>query len=119
VGLHFHGCEFIKLFLPGGIPTVVGLILLPVEVLSYISRIVSLAVRLFANMVAGHCVLQIINIILLGTIYGFYFGAVFFASIALIIFFVMSFLEFSVAFLQAYVFLTLAIIYIESTLNIH
>ncbi|MEM1399049.1 MAG: F0F1 ATP synthase subunit A, partial [Pseudomonadota bacterium] len=60
IGIYLHGFKFLSLFFPHGAPWWTGFILIPVEIVSYLSRPVSLAVRLFANMTVGHVLLKVI-----------------------------------------------------------
>lgn len=115
-GIIKHGFHFLKLFLPDGVPLYVAPLLVPVEIISYLSRPVSLSVRLFANMVAGHVMLKIFA--------GF---AVLLASSAFVPLAVLPVIlnvavnafEVLVAILQAYVFTILTCIYLNDALNLH
>lgn len=110
-GFYKHGWGFLRLFCPKDVPWWVAPILVPIELISYLSRPISLAIRLFANMVAGHSMLKIFTyfVVTLGPL-GFLPGAV---NVALIGF------EFLVAFLQAYVFAMLCCIYLNDALHLH
>eukprot|EP00658_Telonema_sp_P-2_P043111 TRINITY_DN31065_c0_g1_i1.p1 TRINITY_DN31065_c0_g1~~TRINITY_DN31065_c0_g1_i1.p1 ORF type:complete len:164 (-),score=31.06 TRINITY_DN31065_c0_g1_i1:139-630(-) len=59
LGFYKHGLGFLKLFAPSGVPAPLYLLIIPVEVLSYFTRPISLSVRLFANMMAGHIMLKV------------------------------------------------------------
>ncbi len=59
LGLIKHGFHFFTLFMPSGVPMALAPILIPIEILSYLSRPVSLSIRLFANMMAGHTMLKV------------------------------------------------------------
>jgi F-type H+-transporting ATPase subunit a len=107
-----HGKAFLHLFLPEGVPLWVAPILVPVELISYFSRPISLAIRLFANMVAGHSMLKIFAFFTGGM--GVVFGMVPVAINAGLIGF-----EFFVAFLQAYIFTLLISIYLNDALHLH
>ena len=111
IGIFKHGFGFLKLFVPSGVPAVMLLLLVPIEVISYFTRPVSLSVRLFANMMAGHTMLKV---------FGAFVGALGIAGIAPLLFMVpFTGLEFLVAFLQAYVFAILTSIYLNDALHIH
>ena len=56
----YHGTNFIKVLLPEGVPFMIALILIPIELISYFSRVLSLSIRLFANMLSGHTLLKIL-----------------------------------------------------------
>jgi F-type H+-transporting ATPase subunit a len=60
VGIRYHGKNFIKILLPEGVPFMIALILIPIEFISYFSRVLSLSIRLFANMLSGHTLLKIL-----------------------------------------------------------
>lgn len=112
IGLVKHKKEFFAHFFPEGSPLWLAPLLVIIEFISYCVRVVSLSVRLFANMMSGHTLFKILATfgwILLNTK-----GILFFLSIApIVILFLLTGLELGVACLQAYVFTVLTIIYIE------
>ncbi|HTZ79648.1 MAG TPA: F0F1 ATP synthase subunit A [Stellaceae bacterium] len=111
IGIARHGFHFLSLFVPHGVPKVLLLLLVPIEMLSYCIRPFTLSVRLFANMVAGHTMLVIFA--------GFVgsLGVFFFAPIAMDTALVL--LEFLVAALQAYVFTILSCLYLRDAIHLH
>ena len=111
IGLFRHGLHFFSFFAPKGMPLPLQLILIPIEVLSYVIRPMTLSVRLFANMMAGHTMLLIFSgfVVALG-IFGIF-------PLALNIFFIL--LELLVAVLQAYVFTILTCIYLNDAIHLH
>jgi len=110
--------QFFRLFLPATTPLYIAPFLILIEMISYISRIISLAVRLFANMVAGHALLKILSGFAFSLI--FTFGVYsFFGLLTLFIVVLVSFLELLIAFLQAYVFVVLLLIYIHELEVLH
>ena len=112
IGILKHGVKFLKFFVPSGVPIALLPILIPIEIISYLVRPVSLSLRLFANMMAGHTMLKVFGgfVISLGLLGGWLpLGF----SIAL------TGLEILVAFLQAYVFAILTCIYLNDALNLH
>lgn len=111
IGFARHGLHFLRLFFPHGAPILTAPILIPIEVISYLSRPFSLAVRLFANMTVGHIILKVIAgfVVALGV-----FGVVPLAFLAGI-----TLLEFGIAVLQAYVFAILSCIYLNDAINMH
>ncbi len=112
IGFFKHGLGYLKLFVPSGVPVVLLPIIVIIEVISYLSRPISLSVRLFANMMAGHTMLKVFGgfVISLGLVGGWLpLGF----SVAL------TGLEILVAFLQAYVFAILTCIYLNDALNLH
>lgn len=120
VGITFRGffvynIHFLKLYIVSGVPTWLLPILTVIEVLSYWMRPISLSVRLFANMLAGHTLLNIIS----GFSLGFFKKFFFLSAIPVLLILAISTLEFGVALLQAYVFLNLLLIYLSDTLSLH
>ena len=115
IGFAHHGLHFLRLFFPNGAPLITAFVLVPIELLSYFSRPVSLSVRLFANMTAGHIILVILGgfVVTLG---GFYIvpGIVPFAFLAGV-----SLLEIGISLLQAYVFTVLTCIYLHDAIHMH
>lgn len=118
IGISTHGLHFFSLFLPQGAPLALAPFLVLIELISYLFRVVSLAVRLFANMMSGHSLLKILSgfawtMMCMG---GFMFVASF---IPLLIIFALTGLELAIAFLQAYVFTLLVCIYLNDAINLH
>ena len=118
VALRIHGMHFFSYFVPDGAPKLLAPLIIPVEVISYLSRPVSLSIRLFANMVAGHVMFEvfasfIVMMAAAGTV-GMV-GAV--GPLALNV--VLVGFELLVAFLQAYVFAILTCIYLHDAVHLH
>lgn len=115
-GLMKHGLGFLKLFVPVGIPGVLMPLVVMIEVISFLSRPISLSVRLFANMLAGHITLKVFAgfVVSLGS-----FGAIGVGGAILPLFMTVALtgLEFLVAFLQAYVFAVLTCMYLNDALH--
>ncbi len=111
IGFIKHGTGFFRLFAPSGVPGWLLPILVPIEVVSYLIRPFSLAVRLFANMVAGHMVIKVFAsfVVLMGVA-----GILPFSLMIAI-----NALELLIAFLQAYVFALLTSIYLNDALHPH
>jgi len=111
VALVRHGLHFFTFFFPAGAPVVMAPLLIPIEILSYLSRPVSLSIRLFANMMAGHTMLKV-------------FGA-FTVSLGLLGFMPLvvniglTLFEVLVAVLQAYVFTILTCLYLKDAIDLH
>ena len=112
IGFAKHGLKYLSIFVPSGVPAVLLPLITIIEIISYLSRPVSLSVRLFANMMACHTMLKVFGgfVISLG-ILGGWLPLSF--SVAL------TGLEILVAFLQAYVFAILTCIYLNDALNLH
>jgi F-type H+-transporting ATPase subunit a len=117
VGFAKHGIGFLKLFVPKA-PFALLLLLVPIELISFLTRPISLSVRLFANMLAGHTMLQVFAgfVIALGSAGGI-LSALSIAPMLLIV--AIMLLELLVAFLQAYVFAILTCIYLNEALHLH
>jgi ATP synthase subunit 6 len=118
IGFKIHGLHFFSFLLPKGAPLGLAPLLVVIELVSYCFRAVSLGVRLFANLMAGHCLLHILS--------GFAWtmvttgGLLTIASvIPMAVVFAITGLEFCVAFLQAYVFCILLCIYINDAIALH
>ena len=111
IGFVKHGLGFFGFFLPQGVPWYIAPVLVPVEILSYLVRPVSLSLRLFANMMAGHTMLKVFAsfVVALG-----WFGVIPFALLI-----ALTGLEIVVAFLQAYVFTILTCVYLNDALHMH
>src|SRR5215469_3039013 len=112
-----HGIGFLKLFVPKA-PFLLLILLVPIEIVSFLTRPISLSVRLFANMLAGHTMLQVFAgfVVALGGAGGV-LSALSIAPMALIV--AIMALELLVAFLQAYVFAILTCIYLNEALHLH
>ena len=115
-GFMKHGFGFLKLFVPHGVPGYLVPVVTFIEVISFLSRPLSLSIRLFANMLAGHITLKIFAgfVIVLGTsgVLGF-LGAI----LPLLMTVALTGLEFLVAFLQAYVFAVLTCMYLNDAIH--
>lgn len=113
-----HGFHMLSLFLPGGTSIVLAFLLVPIEIVSYIFKPLSLAVRLFANMMAGHTLLKVIA--------GFGWAMMGSGGLLLIahvvplgVLIILFGLELAVALIQAYVFTILSCIYINDAIVLH
>jgi F-type H+-transporting ATPase subunit a len=118
IGIARHGWHFLSFFVPHGVPVVLLLLLVPIEVLSYLIRPFTLSIRLFANMMAGHTMLAIfagfVAPLLLAA------GAIkVTAVVPLGVDVLLIFLELLVAALQAYVFTILTCLYLRDAIHLH
>ncbi|HEY1856468.1 F0F1 ATP synthase subunit A [Acidocella sp.] len=119
VGFYTHGFRFFKFFVPAGVPGWLLPLLVPIEIISYLSRPVSLSVRLFANMTAGHVMWEVFaGFMLLLTASLGVVGAVA-AIIPLGLNVALVALELLVAGLQAYVFAILTCLYLHDAVHMH
>lgn len=112
LGFVKHGFHFFSLFCPAGVPWALKPLIIPIEILSYLIRPVTLSVRLFANMMAGHLMLKVFAGFSVAMGVGLGILPMFF-NVALIGF------EFLIAFLQAYVFTILSCIYLKDAIELH
>jgi len=113
-----HGLAAFALFLPAGAPTLLAFLLVPVELILYLFRPLSLAIRLFSNMMAGHTLLKVFA--------GFAWSLMSFTGVLFVFQFVpvltllpLFGLEFGVALIQAFVFSLLVCIYLNDAINLH
>jgi F-type H+-transporting ATPase subunit a len=116
VGIAKHGLGWFKLFVPHGVPLVILPFISLIEIISFLSRPVSLGLRLFGNMLAGHIVLKVFAgfvVSLAGLGIGGILGAI--APLAMAV--ALTALEFLVAFLQAFVFAILTCVYLNDALH--
>lgn len=111
LGFVKHGFHFFSFFVPPGTPLPMYPLLIPIEVISYLSRPISLSVRLFANMLAGHTLLKVIA--------GFVWALGVFGILPLAFVVALTGLEILIACLQAYVFTILTCLYINDALHLH
>jgi len=111
LGFVKHGVHFFAFFLPPGAPMFIAPLLIVIEIISYLSRPISLSVRLFANMLAGHTLLKVFA--------GFIVSLGVFGVVPLAFVIALTGLEFVIAFLQAFVFTILTCLYINDALHMH
>ncbi len=111
VGIFRHGLHFFSLFVPSGVSPLLLPLMIPIEVVSYLSRPISLSVRLFANMMAGHTMMKVFAgfILPLGV-----FGVAPFAIDV-----VLTGFEFGIAIIQAYIFTVLTCLYLHDAVHLH
>lgn len=118
LGFTKHGLEFFSLFVPAGCPLGLLPLLVLIETISYIARNVSLGLRLAANILSGHMLLNILS----GFTYNIMCSGILFLIIGLLpLSFIIAFsgLEVGIAFIQAQVFVVLSCSYIKDTLELH
>jgi F-type H+-transporting ATPase subunit a len=115
-GFMKHGTHFLGLFVPSGVPGWLLPFITVIEVISFLSRPISLSLRLFANMLAGHIALKVFGgfVVSLGAAGG---ALAILAPLPLLMAVALTALEFLVAFLQAYVFTVLTCIYLNDALH--
>lgn len=111
IALVKHKLHFFTFFMPPGVPLIMAPLLVPIEIISYLSRPVSLSVRLFANMLAGHTLLKVFA--------GFVVSLGLFGAFPLLFIVALTALEIVIAFLQAFVFTILTCLYLNDALHLH
>ncbi|MBF0248074.1 MAG: F0F1 ATP synthase subunit A [Alphaproteobacteria bacterium] len=111
VGIAHHGLHFFSFFVPSGVPAVMLPLLVPIEILSYLSRPLSLSIRLFANMMAGHTMMKVFA--------GFIVPLGVAGILPLGVDVLLTGFELLVAFLQAYVFTVLTCLYLNDAIHLH
>ena len=111
IGFARHGIGYTKLFAPEGASPILPVILIPIEIISYFIRPLSLSVRLFANMMAGHTMLKVFAGFVISL------GALGIFPLAFMV--ALTGLEIIVAILQAYIFSILACIYLNDAIHLH
>uniref|UniRef100_UPI00315DD7F6 ATP synthase F0 subunit a n=1 Tax=Leucopaxillus giganteus TaxID=1167592 RepID=UPI00315DD7F6 len=118
LALSIHGIKFFSFFIPAGTPLALVPLLVLIELVSYLARAVSLGVRLFANIVAGHTLLKILSTYL----FKLFSGSLIIAVITLIpfaIFLALIGLELAVSLIQAFVFTLLVCSYLRDAIELH
>lgn len=111
IGFKKHGLKFLTIFYPKGVPLAVSPLVVPIEILAFLIRPITLSVRLFANMLAGHIVLKLFAMFTVAM------GVWGFMPFAFVI--ALTAFEFLIAVLQAYVFTVLTCIYLHDALHLH
>lgn len=112
LGFWLHGVKFLGILIPPGTPGWLVPLMIPIEIISQLARPVSLAVRLFANMTAGHVMLVVLFSLTIGG--GLLIGWLPFAFTVAI-----YGLEFGIAFIQAYIFTILTCVYLGDAFHLH
>ncbi|MBF0294953.1 MAG: F0F1 ATP synthase subunit A [Magnetococcales bacterium] len=112
LGVYHHGWKFLGFFVPHGLPPFLLPLIVPIEVISFLARPVSLAVRLFANMTAGHTLL---GVLFFFTVTLSWFGAWLPFGFTV----VFSGFEVFIGFIQAYIFTMLTCVYLNDALHLH
>lgn len=111
LGFIKHGWHFVHLFVPAGAPKIMLIFLIPIELMSYLARPITLSLRLAGNMMAGHVLLKVVA--------GFIAPMALFGVLPLALLVAFVGFEFLVAVLQAYVFSLLVCIYLNDAINMH
>jgi F-type H+-transporting ATPase subunit a len=112
LGFVKHGLHFFSFFAPPGVSVALWPLMIPIEIISYLSRPVSLSLRLFANLTAGHTMLKVFAgfVVSMGVVGGI-------LPLAFVV--ALTGLEILIAFLQAYVFTILTCFYINDAIHLH
>jgi F-type H+-transporting ATPase subunit a len=118
LGFSIHGLKFFSFFVPAGCPLALLPLLVTIEFISYLSRNVSLGLRLAANILSGHMLLNILS----GFTYNIMTSGIIFFFLSLLpLSFIIAFsgLELAIAFIQSQVFVVLSCTYIKDGLDLH
>lgn len=124
VGLVRNGLGFFKLFVPSGVPWVMLILVVPIEIFSFFVRPVTLSMRLFGNMIGGHVVLYMFGSFVVGmAVWAWRLGGVGYlgllgSGMSLLIVVALAALELIVAFVQAFVFAALTCTYLSDVVNL-
>src|SRR6266851_2134799 len=118
LGLYIHRLHFFSYFVPSGTPLALVPLLVLIETVSYLARALSLGIRLFANMVAGHSLLKILSTFLYQMFSSSFIIAIF-TLIPFAFFLALFGLKVAVSIIQAYVFVLLVISYIKDAIYLH
>ncbi len=117
IGLYKHGTHFFHLFLPPGVPILLAPLIIPIELISFLVRPVTLSVRLFANMMAGHILLKVLAGFSVGMVSMGFTGYVL-GILPMLFNVILIGFELLIAFLQAFVFTVLSCIYLKDTVEL-
>lgn len=111
LGIVLHGFHFFSLFMPKGVSVFLAPILIPIEMISYLSRPISLSVRLFANMMAGHTMMKVFAgfVVMLGSA----------GIMPMALNVILTGFEVVIASLQAYIFTVLTCVYLNDAVHLH
>jgi len=112
IGFSKHGIHFFEILVPPGVPKIMIPLMVPIEIISMLARPISLAVRLFANMTAGHTVLAVLFGLAMT-------GPLWLSWLPFGFTIVINGLEIAIAFIQAYIFTTLTCVYIGDVIKLH
>lgn len=115
VGFYYHGLHFLSLFVPEGLPTALKPFIAMLELISFFARPCTLAIRLAANMTAGHILLKVFShfaVMLAGVFVAF-------SILPTVMLVGINMLELLVAVLQAYIFTILTCVYLNDAINLH
>lgn len=118
IALSVHRLKFFKFFIPNGVSGVLVLLMVVIELISYVARLFSMAIRLFANMMSGHALIKILSgLVFLSLSDIYFFGAInIFLNMILLC---VTALEVIVAALQSYVFVVLSVVYTNESIILH
>lgn len=110
-GIYLHGFKIFKIFLPSGIPLIMVPMMFVLEIVSFCAKAISMGVRLFASMMAGHIIIEIVA--------GFIVALGFFGIIPLSFTVVLYVFELGMSCIQAYIFAILSCIFLDQVINLH
>lgn len=111
IGLKHQGLKWFRTFLPTGVPVILAPIIVPIEIISFLSKPFSLTIRLVMNMFVGHILLKIVA--------GYVYSSGLFGTIPVGVICILIMFELFVAFLQAYIFTILTSVYLGQAIHSH
>jgi ATP synthase subunit 6 len=118
IALRIYGWTFFSFFVPGGVSGPLLVLMVVIELISYVTRLFSMAIRLFANMLSGHALIKILSgLVFLSLSDLYFFGLINFVFNVVVI--AVTALEVIVAGLQAYVFVILSVVYTNEAIVLH
>lgn len=118
IGLRIYKWNFFKFFVPGGVTGPLLILMVVIELISYVTRLFSMAIRLFANMLSGHALIKILSGLVFLSLSDLYFFGIINFMFNLVVIAVTA-LEVIVAGLQAYVFVILSVVYTNESIVLH
>jgi len=118
IGLRIYGWSFFKFFIPGGVSGPLLILMVVIELISYVTRLFSMAIRLFANMLSGHALIKILSGLVFLSLSDLYFFGIINLMFNMVVIAVTA-LEVIVAGLQAYVFVILSVVYTNESIVLH
>lgn len=116
IGIYINKMKFLTIFFPAGVPAVIGFLLIPVEMIAYFARFVSLTVRIFANLLSGYILMEMLFTFFFVICQTNFLIETFLISLVIVM---ISALKISLSCLQAYIFSTLLSFYLNDPIFLH
>ena len=116
IGIYINKMKFFTIFFPAGVPAIIGFLLIPVELIAYFARFVSLTVRIFANLLSGYILMEMLFTFFFVICQPSFLIETFLVALVIIL---ISALKISLSCLQAYIFSTLLSFYLNDPIFLH